>query len=446
MLLVLLGVLVVALGGAYLYARPLLLTGTGYAAHNACAVQLVAGRDAAAPARDLPPNPLVPYLRTSVDAEEGTVTSSVLGLLARQTAYHAEGLGCTLADARPELTAPDPVEAGEGEWPAGEAVGPPPADGDVAALTAAVDAAFAEGHPSGLEVGTRAVVVVHEGRIVAERYAAGFDASTRQLGWSMSKSVTGMALGRLVADGVIDVDDAGLLEAWDDERADITVEDLLRMSSGLSWDEAYDLGTEITRMLYLEDDMGAFAADQPLAHDPGTFQSYSSGTTNILCDVMQQRSGMGTEMLHELVFEPLGMASAIIEPDADGGLVCASYVWATPRDWARFGLWALQGGEWDGEQLVDETWVGDTTSLVDVETEELGHAAHWWVNETAQGSLRFPEMPADAFWASGHDGQRVVVVPSADLVVVRQGFTPGLPGEELGIDVLVRDVIAALGA
>src|SRR5690606_31007236 len=137
-------------------------------------------------------------------------------------------------------------------------------------------------------------------------------------------------------------EESGLREEWTDERADITVDDLLRMRSGLAWDETYALGTAITEMLYLRDDMGAFAASQPLSHEVGAWRQYSSGTTNILCDVMHDRTGMDASMAHELVFRPLGMASAVLEPDAAGDLVCSSYLWASPRDWARFGLWFAQ--------------------------------------------------------------------------------------------------------
>jgi CubicO group peptidase (beta-lactamase class C family) len=422
----------VVLGGV-LYARPLLETGTGYAAHNACAVALVAGRGEQAADADLPPNPLVPLLRTSVDEAEGRASSSVLGLF-RQTAWHTEGLGCTLADERPRLTSPEPVPADS--WP------------EIALdsrLDEAVDRAFAD-PPSGEPRGTRGVVVLHEGWLVAERYADGFDADTRQLGWSMTKSVTSAMVGRLVTDGRLDVADADLLPQWrDDGRRDISVEHLLRMSSGLQWDETYGLGTPVTEMLYASRDMGSYAAGFGLQADPGTVQQYSSGSSNVLCDVLQERSGLGIDLAHELVLAPIGMASAVLEPDADGGLVCSSYLWATPRDWARFGQWWLQEGQWDGEQLLDPTYVRWATTPVALAGEDAGHAAHWWVNQRPDGSLQAPLLPADAYWASGHDGQRLVVVPSAGVVLARLGFDPVLEGEALGIDQLVADVVEVLG-
>lgn len=261
----------------------------------------------------------------------------------------------------------------------------------------------------------------------------------------MAKSVTNAIAGRLVDQGVIAVADASLLPAWDgDPRADITIDDLLRMTPGLEWDETYALSSTITEMLYLESDMGGFTAAQPLTHDVGGYQQYSSGTTNLLCDVLHQRSGTGEELGTETVFRPLGMASAVLEPDTTGGLVCSSYLWATPRDWARFGLWFAQNGEWEGRQLLPPDWVDYSTSTIDIEGEEEGYGAHWWVNRRADESLVMPDVRADAFWASGHDGQRVFVIPSADLVVVRMGFTPEIDSGELGFEQLLTDLIGAV--
>jgi CubicO group peptidase (beta-lactamase class C family) len=443
--------LAAALGGALLLAGalwlvgPMLRSGTGFAAHTDCAVRFLAGRGAAL--RDIPPNPLVPLLRTSADAETGRVEASVLGLFARQ-AWFVPDLGCIVAAEPPGLEAPPPVAPPPPgrPWPDGQRVGPPPPDVDAAALEAALDAAFAEDDPEGRPRQTRAVVVVHGGRIVAERYAEGFDAGTRQLGWSMTKSVANALVGRLVHEGVISLDATQLMPGWqgDDPRARITLDQLLRMASGLEWDETYQMGSDVTEMLYLAPDMGRYAAAEPLAHPPGRYQSYSSGTTNIICDVLHRASGMGVEMARELVFAPLSMSSALVEPDASGGLVCSSYGWATPRDWARFGLWFLREGEWDGRRLLPEGWVAYSTRTIDVESEEEPYGAHWWVNEGADGTLRYPELPRDAYWASGHDGQRVVVVPSADLVVVRMGFTPEIPGDEIGVQHVVARLIEAL--
>ncbi len=272
-----------------------------------------------------------------------------------------------------------------------------------------------------------------DGRLVAERYADGFDATTPQLGWSMSKSATDLMVGILVEQGVVSLDDDHLRPEWTDERADITVEQLLRMTSGLEWDETYDLGTPITRMLYLEEDMGGYVARQPLAHEPGTVQQYSSGSTTVLCSILTERTGLGADLPRQVLLGPLGLSSAVFEPDATGTPVCSSYLWASPRDWAALGQFALQNGEWNGEQLLPEDWMQRSLTVTDVEeTDDPGYGMGWRVNVLPDGSLRWPGLPEDTFYASGHDGQRIIVVPSEGLVVVRLGFTPEMQRGAVG--------------
>ena len=433
LLLVLVLLLVVALVGGYWYARPLLLTGTGYAAHNACAVQLLAGRDD--PEEDLPPNPLVPYLRS--EESRSQVTGSLLGLLAKQEAHHTEGYGCTLGDRAPDLLAPVDVTART-----------LPTGSTRADLEPALDRAFGTDLATGdrEDLGTRAVVVLQDGKVVAERYADGFDADTRQLGWSMTKSVTNLLVGRLVAEGSLSLDDDGLREEWTDDRSSITVDQLLRMTSGLAWDETYDLGTPITRMLYLEEDMGAYVASQPLAHEPGSHLQYSSGSTTLLCDILLDRTGSGAELPGSLLFGPLGLGSFVVEPDAAGTPVCSSYGWATPRDWAAIGQLALDEGVVDGRRLLPEGWMARATTPTEAEEseEEQPYGAGWWLNRLPDGSAYDGRLPLDTYEALGHDGQRLAVVPSEDLVVLRMGFTPD-PDVDDRFPELVQDLVAELG-
>ncbi|GAA1823236.1 serine hydrolase domain-containing protein [Agromyces salentinus] len=437
-------VLIAAFTGVYLWQKPILLTGTGYAAHNACAVTEVAGRDD--PATDLPPNPLVPYLEVASDEQAGETTGSVLGLIAHQRAWFTEGFGCTLADQRPELGDPTPIDDAGNPF-AGTAAPEAPSPEADAALEQAMAGAFGDDLAASETeaLGTRAVVIAKDGELVAERYADGFDATTPQLGWSMSKSVTDLMTGVLVQQGVVALDDDHLRPEWSDERADITVEDLLRMQSGLEWDETYDLGTPITRMLYLEPDMGAYVASLPLLHEPGTVQQYSSGSTTLLCSVLTERTGLGADLPRQSLLGPLGISSAVFEADAAGTPVCSSYLWATPRDWAAIGQFALQDGEWNGEQLLPEGWMDESLTVTDVEkTDDPGYGMGFRVNELPDGSLRWPDLPADTFHMSGHDGQKVIMVPSEGLVVVRMGFTPAYNDEASEVQ-LVEDAIAALG-
>lgn len=430
-------IVIAAFSGVFLWQQPILLTGTGYAAHNACAVTEVAGRDD--PESDLPPNPLAPYLR--VDGAGDPTAGSLLGALAKQKAWDTEGFGCTLADARPELGAASVIEPGANPFTDAPAPTPNPE------LEAAVGRAFGDdlAEPVAEALGTRAVVVVKDGELVAERYADGFDADTPQLGWSMSKSVANLLTGVLVEQGVVSLGDDGLRPEWTDERADITVEQLLRQTSGLEWDETYDLGTPITRMLYLEPDMAGYVAGRPLEHEPGTVQEYSSGNTNLLCSVLVERTGLGADLPRQVLLGPLGLTSAVFETDAAGTPVCSSYLWATPRDWAAIGQFALQNGEWNGERLLPVDWMARTLTVDDVEqTDDPGNGMSWRVNELLGGVPRWPELPADTFYASGHDGQKMLVVPSEGLVVVRLGFTPEAD-DDPSVVALAEEAIATLG-
>lgn len=448
---VLLAAAVVAVGARF---RPLLLTGTGYAAHNACAIHFLTDRDD--PETDLPPNPLVPLLRTEIDDDTGEASSSVLGLGFRQHAWASE-YGCAVGDERAEGSAFDPGVLGQARVPnfdseaGADGIRLPQSDDVPAEVGAALDEAA--GHE-----GTRGLVVVHRGDLLAERYAEGFGPDTRQLGWSMGKSVASALVGRAqleFPEADLDPQSTGLRPEWTDDRAQISLDDLLRMTSGLEWDEEYDLGTPVTQMLFQEPNMAAYAAGQPAVHQPGTYRQYSSGTTNIVCDLLHERTGLGPEMADQLLFDELGMRSAVLEADASGRSVCSSYLWATPRDWAKFGQFALDDGvvhnsgnseEPQSRRLLPEGWMTYSTTVVPAEGEPEPYGAQWWVNDAGDGtSPRFPEMPSDAFWASGHDGQYIVVVPSADLVVVRTGFSPGGSLDSLGVDSLVSEVVGAVG-
>ncbi|WP_084103430.1 serine hydrolase [Demequina sp. NBRC 110056] len=406
---------------AYIYARPLLITGTGYAAHNACAVESIAGRTD--PETDLPANPLVPVLRVSTTPDSDGARASILGVAASQTAWQIPGFGCTLAPDRPDAWG----EATAVSTEANPYAALPLTPGDDEAVTDALAHGFGDdlGEEDRQALGTRGIVVLKGGELVAERYAEGFDRATAQLGWSMSKSVTDLLVGRYVAQGEVSLDDDHLREEWTDARAGITVRHLLQMTSGLEWDETYDLGTPITQMLYAEPDMGAYVASQDLAHAPGEYLQYSSGSTTVLCDIVTEGRG-GADAPRRELFAPLGLASAVMEADATGTPVCSSYMWATPREWASIGQLALQDGEWNGERLLPEGWIAQSTLPVDTEVEpgSDGYATGWWANTRADGTVIDPALPADAFRASGHDGQWVLVVPSEDLVMARLGFTP----------------------
>lgn len=430
----LLALVVVAAIGAYWYERPLLRTGTGYAAHNACALTFIAHRSS--PETDLPPNPLVPYLSTQIIRDGSSAKSSIKGLLAGQQASYGAETGCTVGGA--DVATPGPRAGAPGANPFTTATVQPDRAVDQLVAAAFGDELDAEAKK---RLGTRAIVVVRDGQIIGERYAEGFTKDTPQLGWSMTKSVTNLLTGRLVEQGVVTTTEDHLRPEWKDERAGITIDQLQRMTAGLAWDETYDLGTPITQMLYGEADMASYVASQKPAHSPGTHQQYSSGSTTLLCSILGEKAGASSRLMAAQVFAPLGLRSAIVETDGVGNPVCSSYLWATPRDWAALGQFALQDGVWDGQRLLPEGWMETSTKVTPVKTsEEKGYAAGWWSNTDADGSLVEPTLTADTYSMQGHDGQLVYVVPSKKLVVVRLGFSPDMAGE----DPAVAPLVAAL--
>jgi CubicO group peptidase (beta-lactamase class C family) len=271
-------------------------------------------------------------------------------------------------------------------------------------------------------------VVVRDGRIIGERYAPGFHDHMPLPGWSMTKAVVGTLAGILVADGSLALNDRELLPEWKrpDPRADITVEDLLRMRSGLRFVENYsNPGSDVVRMLFEQKDAAAFAARLPLKHTPGTVWSYSSGTTNILCRIIRDRVGDADylEWPRRVLFEPIGMSSAVMEPDAAGTFVGSSFMLATARDWARLGQLYLDGGMWQGRRVISENWIRFAMTPT---PQAVNYGAHWYLRlnpELGGDTDEAARIPGDAFHALGHEGQTLTVVPSRSLVIVRLGLS-----------------------
>lgn len=303
-----------------------------------------------------------------------------------------------------------------------------------------LDELFAHGvtPPEGSGV-SLATVVVHRGRIVAERYGVQpdsafgpggtVDESTTLISWSMAKSITHAVVGMLVAEGRLDPAAPAPVSEWvDDPRSEITLGDLLRMRDGLHFVEDYvvdESGNSVSHvidMLFGEGaaDVASYARSRPLAHAPGSVWSYSSGTTNVISslvsDVLDPNGDTRGESTRTYItgrlFDPLGMASAVPRFDDAGTFIGSSYVYATARDFARFGYLYLRGGEWDGREILPRRWV-DTAfekHAVDPDTGH-GYSHQWWVWKGRD----------DTAAALGYEGQRTIVDTSRDLVVVHLG-------------------------
>ena len=351
----------------------------------------------------------------------------------QRVAFYRPGSGCTLV-----ATAADPVRQVPADpMPASL---PPlaPDDGALSvdsgsALSTAVSAllasAFAE-PPDGPSMRTRAIVIIHRGRIVAERYAAGFGPDTPLAGWSMAKTALNALLGVLVWQRVLSVDDSAPVPEWSkpgDPRRNITIGQLLRMTSGLRFRETYTNPLEdVMQMLFGRADGAAFAASQPLEATPGSRWQYASGSSNILSRVLRARIGdvAYRDAPRRLLFDAVGMRTATLEPDAAGNFVASSFMYASARDWARLGLLFLYDGVWQGRRLLPAGWVAySRTPTPQSPDGEFG--AHLWlrVPRYYQDPGGPAALPDATFHAIGHEGQFVSVIPSHGLVVVRLGLT-----------------------
>jgi CubicO group peptidase (beta-lactamase class C family) len=305
-------------------------------------------------------------------------------------------------------------------------------------LARAIDAVFADETLGE----TRALLVLSEGRVVAERYGPGIRRDTRLVGWSMSKTITGVMIGQLVADGRLRLNESAPVPAWQrsgDPRGEITLRQLLQMRSGLRHTEAGEpvYESDEVRMLFLDgrDDMAAYAEAQPLEHEPGRTFEYSSASTVILADLAARaltesrdpavrRQAVG-DFLHTRLLDPVGMRSAVVEFDAAGTLIGSSLMHATARDWAKFGEFLRNGGAVKGAQLVPHGWIEFMTTP---SSRNPGYGAQLWLNRPeakGEAPMFTGKIPASAFACVGHLGQYVIVSPAQKLTLVRLGKTEG---------------------
>jgi CubicO group peptidase (beta-lactamase class C family) len=289
-----------------------------------------------------------------------------------------------------------------GDWPTGD----PPAGVDVDAIDAAVDAAFGpDDNPGRL----RSLLVVHGGEIVYERYHPLDGPETIFPSWSVAKSVTSTIIGMLVDDGRLDVDAHAPVEEWQDPgdpRAAITLDDLLTMSSGLTWEERYTPDA-IAGQMFASPDWAAFVADQPLEAEPGSTFEYSTGTTALLAEIAADELG-GPEQLSAFIEDelmaPTGITSTQLQLDPTGQFAGGLGFDSTARDFARFGYLMLRGGTWDGDRIVSADWIRAATEPSDT---LAAYGYQWWLSDDG-----------DWFEARGLFGQVIRVAPELDLVIV----------------------------
>lgn len=397
---------------------------TGLGAKLACSGRYISGLSEQQVFDDVASySPANRLLDIGYDAARKTSNASMFGFK-RMSARFREGLGCTLDigdTSSLDAVRAVPAVASDQAWPAGSQV-----DSIVPGLQHSLDQLLDADNRAGLE--TRALLVVGDGAILAESYAEGFSAATPLLGWSMGKSLTSIMLGQLEYQGELNVQSRQLFPEWSaDERAEISIENLLQMSSGLDFDETYAPGSDSTEMLFTAPSASDVARASPLAHPPGEYFYYSSGTTNMLARLWFDRVGGSTQLalehLEREILEPLGMAATIFEPDPSGVFVGSSYIYAPARDWARLGLLMLNEGELNGSRLLSRAWV-ERARTPNASGNDPRYGYQFWLN-SGGSALRWPELPEDAFAMKGNRHQTVMIVPSRDIVLVRLGWTAG---------------------
>jgi CubicO group peptidase (beta-lactamase class C family) len=441
--------------------------GTGSKAKIMCSSVFLSGRDPAiVEAEDLSFHPLYKFFKTKVDNEAGNVTCSLLGTgLFKAKAVYRDGIGAVLlnggvsedtvrnwpapaVNAAIEQTDPEAVD-----WPMGDRMNlvPPSEAVDVARIRAAGDRLFTESDPNHL-LRTRALIVIHDGCLVYEKYGSGITKDMRLLSWSTVKSVTNALVGILVGQGKLNIKDPAPVAEWagtDDPRRTITLDQLLRMSSGLEWVEAYADRpvSDVNAMLFRKADMAAFTASKSMAAAPDSVWNYSSGTANLIQRIIRKVFASDEEYWNfpgRALFDKIGMRSAVWERDASGTFVGSSYLYATARDFARFGLLCLNDGVWLGERILPEGWIKYSTTPTPAAPQGQ-YGALFWLNAGDPGkpeTLPYPKLPEDTYFALGYQGQTIALLPSRKLVVVRLGMT--YEDDWGGMNVFLPEILAAI--
>ncbi|KPL24164.1 MAG: hypothetical protein AMS23_05915 [Bacteroides sp. SM1_62] len=414
---------------AVIYAWPRAPIITAFAARGMCSGVFVMDRQPERVSQeDLSFFP-ISLARTRIDYGEKSVTARVLGLAKRKAVFR-EGLGTVLVLDIPEkelragaFTIPDPgYDPDTVPWPKGDLLpGTLPGGVDYDKLNAIVENAFDRSDAEPFKK-TLAVAVVYDNVLIGEKYLEPSHEHTLFHGWSQAKSITNAMIGILVKDGKLDINESPDIPEWkNDGRSEITLDHLLHMTDGLHFVENYFNISEVTRMLYTSDDMYGFAISNPLEYSSGTVWNYSGGTTNILSGIIRHTIGNDTAYYafpYRKLFHRIGMLHTLFETDGAGTFVGSSYCYASARDWARFGLLYMNDGVFAGDTIFQEGWVEYSTDPAPGSQGQYG--AQIWLQKK---DGRYPDIPEDMFLIDGFQGQRVFIVPSKKLVVVRMGYS-----------------------
>lgn len=395
---------------------------SGYASKYMASSVLVGQRSVASVVANDLDMPLVKLATIEFDSKDASASANVYGLMARK-AIDRQGLGTVLVNndypegeiylqpkrTKTQIEKPYPF----GHLKPKDTIFP---EVDYTKLQKAVALAFENNEVQM----TRSLLVLYKGHLLAEKYVDGFSKDTPILGWSMTKSLLATCYGVLQHKGKIETSWQAPIPEWrNDERKEITLNHLLRMQSGLEWNEDYTTISDATSMLFLEADMTKTQRNKKVIAKPTEIWNYSSGTSNLLSGILRQQFRTQQEYLdfpYAAFIDKIGAHSMLLEADLMGNYVGSSYGWANTRDWARVGQLYLNNGNWNGEQLFDKSWVDYITTPTLFSKGTYG--AHFWLNSDGI----YPDVPRDLYSMNGFQGQYVFIIPSKDLVVVRTGL------------------------
>jgi hypothetical protein len=431
--------------GAAIYINALLPVITGYAAKNLCSAVFISGREPSkVEAMELNFS-FIRFTKNKVDYENKSVTSRFLW--GKSKAIYRDGFGSTLLRGVKEedlrkIRFPSGTEPAYLQdtipWPLGDII-PDTATGiDMKAIEDITRKVIVDNSYNG---NAFAFMVLHKGIPVSEAYKPDFDKNTRFLSWSMAKSFTNALIGILVRQGKIDINQPAGIEEWKgDERNKISVNDLMQMQSGLDWNEDYGNRSDVTLMLHCESDMAHYAIAHSGFRPAGSLWYYSSGTTNIVSYLIRKQfpdDNRYYSFAHEELFNKTGMADAIFEVDPAGTVIGSSYLYATARDYARFALLYQNDGVFNGERILPEGWVNYTVSEASASDGRYG--SFFWLNRGRD----LPSVPEDMYACQGHDGQRIFILPSQELIIIVLGYSPKSKGG-MDFDSLLKDILSTL--
>ncbi len=412
--------------GVY-YVYPKLEIVTGYSAKKACSCLFVGGHSLKTIEEyDFGVFP-ASLASLDIDRDNRAVTASVVGLQSK-TAIFRKGLGCALLqgedDYKVERLAYKPTNNSTTK---DQHLEPK--------LNSALELAFDKDNQWNKK--TMAMVILKNGQLVGERYQSGYDADSKLLGWSMTKSVANLIIGMMIKEGKLAIDKDTLYPAWEnDDRAKVTLANLMKMNSGLEWTEQYGNISDVTQGLFSEEDFISYVRAKPLETQPGLEWEYASGTTNLVSGIIRRQFESYQDYLdypHEKIFQVLNLNDPIIETDEAGHYILSSYMWATARDWGQLGQLYLNRGNWKGQQLIDTSYLDWS---IKPHKASKGYGAHIWLN-TEQTS--YPSAPTSMYWFSGYEGQYVFILPEQDLVVVRLGMSKG---PAFNMDAVLKEILA----